>query len=87
MKLVNLFASNLEGTTFLHGIETSDGGWLAVGEHKEGFDRSGLVVKISATGSLEWSLHVDSFTNNPMLDFDALNNVIEVPEFGFLIGG
>lgn len=87
MKLVNLFASNLEGTTFLHGIETSDGGWLAVGEFKEGSVQSGLVVKISATGSVEWTLHVDSFTNNPLHDFDALNHVIEVPEFGFLIGG
>ena len=87
MKLVNLFASNLEGTTFLHGIETSDGGWLAVGEYKEGSAQSGLVVKISATGSLEWTLHVDSFTNSPLHDYDALNHVIEVPEFGYLIGG
>jgi hypothetical protein len=30
---------------------------------------------------------VDSFTNSPLHDYDALNHVIEVPEFGYLIGG
>ncbi|HAD22291.1 MAG TPA: hypothetical protein DCF87_09305, partial [Opitutae bacterium] len=86
-KLVNVNAGNSEGTTFLHGQACSDGGWIAVGEWKAGPNRSGLVVKFTSSGSIAWSLHLDSQTSNPMIDFDALNHVLEVDDIGFFVGG
>lgn len=86
-KLANVNAANIEGTTFLHGIACSDGGWIAVGEWKAGFVRSGLVVKFSSSGSISWSLHLDSQTSNGMIDFDALNHVLEIDDLGYFVGG
>ncbi len=86
-KLTNVNGANSEATTFLHGTACSDGGWIAVGEWKSGFNRSGLVVKFSASGVIEWSHHLDSPKSNVTHDFDALNHVLEIDGMGYFIGG
>ena len=87
MKLSLPGGSFIEETTFLHGIQSSDGGWVAVGEYRNGPNRSGLLVKLTSTGSLDWSVHIDAPTINAGPDFDALNHVVEVPGFGYIVGG
>ena len=87
MKLSVPGGSFFEETTFLHGIQSLDGGWVAVGEYKSGPNRSGLMVKLTAAGTLDWSIHIDAPTTNAGPDFDALNHVIEVPDLGYIVGG
>ena len=87
VKLSTPGSNFFEETTFLHGIQSTDGGWVAVGEYKSGPNRSGLVVKLSATGALDWSVHIDAPTTNTGPDFDALNHVVEVPDLGYIVGG
>lgn len=81
--------NGFDGTTFLHGINCSNGGWLAVGEWVSGTsgDKAGLVVKFDASGTIAWSLHIDSEIITPGDDFDALNHVLELDDGGYFIGG
>ncbi len=87
MKLSTPGGNFFEETTFLHGIQSADGGWVAVGEYKSGPNRSGLVVKLNPTGTLAWSIHIDAPSTNAGPDYDALNHVIEVPDYGYIVGG
>ena len=86
-KLINAAAGTEDATTFLSGIACSDGGWLAVGEWKNGSDRSGLAVKFTMAGAIEWSVHIDAPTPTPGVDYDALNHVLEIENGGYFIGG
>ena len=45
------------------------------------------MVKLTSTGSLDWSVHIDAPTTNAGPDFDALNHVVEVPDLGYIVGG
>jgi hypothetical protein len=85
---------------FMHHIATSDSstvdplvdgsGWIAVGTQHADFDtdKTGLVVRFNASGSIAWSRHISTPNiTGPNVDFDGLNHVVEVPDFGFLVSG
>ena len=64
-------------------IETSDGGYLAVGhtQESEGVDYDFLVVKLDSDGAMEWRQAYDSGFR------DDAYSVLEMPDGGFLVVG
>lgn len=73
------------------GDPLEDGsGWIAVGSQHPNFDidKNGLVVRYTASGTLAWARHIATPNdNNPNIDFDAINHVVEVPDVGFFLSG
>lgn len=78
------FGDSLEFFTFRQAIQTSDGGYAAVGEFDTWSIRSdGWLVKTDSAGNLEWQ----QFYNRVNNSLERLTSVQECYDGGYILGG
>jgi hypothetical protein len=76
---------NPDGSHVHHGMQTSDGGYIAVGTSRIGEERYvGLIVKTDSKGNEEWSVNVGS---NDDSDYGFVNQVLETKGGDYIVCG
>lgn len=76
---------NPDGSHVHHGMQTSDGGYIAVGTSSIGEERYvGLIVKTDSKGNEEWSVNVGS---NDDSDYGFVNQVLETKGGDYIVCG
>ena len=76
---------NPDGGHVHHGMQTSDGGYIAVGNSSIGEENYvGLIIKVDSLGNKEWLTNVGGDDNS---DYGFVNQVLETKEGDFIVCG
>ncbi len=78
------YGDSINFYTFKQAIQTSDGGYAAVGQYGAVGQRSdGLLIKTDSAGNLEWQQTYSTTLGT----LEALNSIKETYDGGFILGG
>ena len=76
---------NPNGGHVHHGMQTSDGGYIAVGTSSIGEERYvGLIIKTDSLGNKEWLTNVGSDDKS---DYGFINQILETKDGDYIVGG
>jgi hypothetical protein len=76
---------NPNGGHVHHGMQTNDGGYIAVGTSRIGEERYvGLIIKTDSMGNKEWLTNVGSDDKS---DYGFINQILETKEGNYIAGG